>query len=149
MALSGVRGDVTQPVVAGLLNARRPAILDSNDPAEVAKFEARVTGAAVQVVMLVGTEPAAGPLRELAAEAIATETASQIEYAEFPEQQGPGDIGRGYYLHKRYLELLALLTGYIESGTTSGVLGVPSPVGTFPAARDYPDPAERERPLCW
>jgi hypothetical protein len=147
MALDGVRGDVTQPVVGGLLQARRPAILDATDPAEVAKFEARVVGAAVQVVLLVGTDPDAGPLRDLAVEAIATETASQIEYAEFPEQQGPGDIGRGYYLHQRYLELLALLRGYVESGTVTGVVGVPKPVGSFPAARAYPDPAER--PTCW
>lgn len=149
MALEGVRGDVTQVRVAGLLQQRRPTILDATDPAEVAKFEAIVRGAAVTVVLLVGEDPETGLLRDLAAEAIALETASQIEYAEFPEQQVPGDQGRGFHLHERYLELLAQIRGYVESGTVSGAVGVPKPVGSFPVARAYPDPAEVVRPCSW
>lgn len=132
MALLGVRGDVSQEKVAGLLNQRRPRILDSEDSEQVTRFEERVRGAAVTVVLLVGEEPAEGLLRDLAAEAIANKAASEIEYAEYPEQQTQGDVGRGYHLHQRYLELLAQLTAYIQSGTTSGVVGVPAPVGCFP-----------------
>ncbi len=149
MALDGVRGDVTQVKVAGLLQKRKPRLLTDDDPDQVARFEERVKGASVAVVLLVGEDPDAGLLRDLAAEAIAHETAAEIEYAEYPEQQTQGDVGRGYHLHQRYLELLAMLRGYIESGTTSGVVGVPAPVGSFPPARCYPDPAERVRPWTW
>lgn len=144
MALTGVRGDVDQAKVAGLLQARRPDILDAADPAQVERFEARVRGASVTVVLLAGPDPAEGPLRDLAAEAIAAQTASEIEYAEYPEQQTQGDVGRGYHLHQIYLELLAQLRVYIETGTTSGVVGVTAPVGSFPApARDIdPNPWE-------
>lgn len=152
MALVGVRGDVTQDKVRGLLQQRNPRILDT-DPGQVARFEERVIGAAVMVVLLIGEEPAPGPLRELAAEAIANETAALIEYAEYPEQQTQGDAGRGYHLHQRYLELLAQLRAYVESGTTSGVVGVPGPVGEFPPAPAYPDPAlyypEVVHPWSW
>lgn len=131
MALVGVRGDVTQAKVAGLLQQRKPRIL-TDDPEQITRFEERVKGASVTVVLLVGENPEAGLLRDLAAEAIAHETASEIEYAEYPEQQTQGDQGRGFHLHQRYLELLAQLRAYVESGTTSGVVGVPSPVGSFP-----------------
>ena len=148
MALVGVRAEVTQEKVAGLLQQRKPRIL-TDDPDQVIRFEERVKGAAGAVVLLVGEDPEAGLLRDLAAEAIAHETAAEIEYAEYPEQQTQGDVGRGYHLHQRYLELLAMLRGYIESGTTSGVVGVPAPVGAFPPAPCYPDPAERQRPWTW
>lgn len=150
MALAGVRGDVTQDKVAGLLQERRPGILDATDPEQVARFEARVTGAGVLVVLLVGVEPAAGLLREMAAEAIALETAAEIEYAEYPEQQTPGDTGRGHHLHQRYLELLAQLRSYIETDTASGVVGVPAPVGNFADAACFPDPADlRSHSSTW
>lgn len=140
MALDGVRGNVTQGVVRGLLLARQSDLLDSGRKAE---FEARVMGAAVAVVLLVGDDPEPGFVRDLAIETIATEVASQIEYAEYPEQQAAGDIGRGYHLHQRYLELLALLRSYIQAESVGGVAGaVPSPVGSFPAARVYPQPIE-------
>lgn len=146
MALTGLLGDVTQSRVAGLLNERRPGILDSEDPDQVARYEARVRGAAVQVVLLTGLDPIQGAVRELAVEAIACQTASEIEYAEYPEQQVAGDDGRGYHLHQRYLELYAQLQRIIDNaggvvppdGTTS-VRGRPR--GRFPAPQPYPDPA--------
>lgn len=151
MALTGVRADVTQSKVAGLLQARRPDILDSDDPEQVERFEGRVSGASVSVRLLVGEDPPAGLLRDLAAEAIAAEAGSQIEYAEYPEQQSPGDTGRGYHLHQRYLELLGQLRQYVESGTTGGAVGTPGPVGSFPPpARDIdPNPLEVWRPCVW
>lgn len=129
MALVGVRGDITQAKVAGLLLARQSDLLETGN---VEAFEQRVAGASVAVVLLVGEDPASGLLRDLAAEAIAHEVAAQIEYAEYPEQQAQGDNGRGYHLHQRYLELLALLRQYVETGTVTGVAGVSSPVGSFP-----------------
>ena len=150
MALTGVRADVDQAKVSGLLQARQPDILDAGDPEQIERFEARVRGASVTVVLLAGEDPTQGLLRDLAAEAIALETAAEIEYAEYPEQQAPGDTGRGYHLHQRYLELLDQLRAYIETGTTSGVVGVSAPVGSFPpAARDIdPNPWEAWPWIC-
>ena len=58
MALDGVRGDVTQVKVAGLLQQRKPRILTDDDPDQVARFEERVKGASVAVVLLVGASDA-------------------------------------------------------------------------------------------
>lgn len=144
MALSGMLGDVTQTRVRGLLEERDPRILDESIPDEVARFEARVQGAAVEVVALIGTDPAAGPLRSLAVEAITRQTASEIEYAEYPEQQNAGNIGRGYSLHQRYLELLARIqaivtaTG-IPNGDGTLTPSATAPSGSFPPADPYPD----------
>lgn len=114
-------GEVSQTKVAGLLQQRRPAILDTENVDELAKFEARVRGAAVEVVLLTGADPDGGPIRDLAIEAIAMQTASEIEYSEYPEQQVAGDVGRGYHLHQRYLELLALLRGELADGAADGL----------------------------
>lgn len=137
---------VTQAVIGGLLQQRQPEILESDDSDQVARFEARVSGAAVEVLVLTGLNPVPGPLRDLAVEAIACETASGIEYAEWPEQQAQGDQGRGYYLHQRYLELLARLREYALAGAFGpdgalGLLGQPRPRGRFPKALPFPDPA--------
>lgn len=136
--------DVTQSKVAGLLQQRRPEILETADPVEVAKFEARVRGAAVEVVLLTGVDPPSGPIRDMAVEAIALQTGSEIEYAEYPEQQAQGLDGRGYHLHQRYLELLARLNEIIadlggvpaDGGTGHVFVGGSPPAarGTFPAA---------------
>jgi hypothetical protein len=138
--------EVTQVRVQGLLNQRRPEILESTDPGPLDRYEARVRGAAVQVVLLTGLNPPAGSVRELAIEAIACQTGSEIEYAEYPEQQAAGDVGRGYHLHQRYLELLAELRRIIDNAGggvppdgTTGVSGRPR--GRFPAPQPYPDPA--------
>jgi hypothetical protein len=148
MALSGMLAEVTQDRVAGLLEERQPDILDASVPAEVTKFEARVTDAAGRVVLLVGPDPVAGPIRSLAVDAISYETASEIEYATYPEQQAPGDTGRGYHLHQKFLETLADLKATLaqlggvpaDGGAAGVVLGVASPRGTFPPPQCYPDP---------
>ncbi|BBH17498.1 hypothetical protein Back2_17850 [Nocardioides baekrokdamisoli] len=138
--------DITQTKVAGLLEEREPAILTSTDSDEIARFQARVLGASVYVRVLTGGDPPAGPIRDLAVEAIAVQTASEIEYAEYPEQQAPGDPGRGYHLHQRYLELLGQLTNLIKNlggiptdGGANGVNITPRPRGNFPPAECYPD----------
>lgn len=151
MALAGMLAEVTQTKVAGLLAERQPEILDDSIPAQVTLFEARVTGAAVEVVILVGSDPAPGPLRGLAVEAVALQTASEIEYAEYPEQQTAGDTGRGYHLHQRYRELLDQIQGYVlggmpGDGTTTGPL---APRGDFPPPEPFPDPALTRDPMGW
>lgn len=134
--LTGLRAEVTQARVSGLLQKRQPAILDSGNADEVEKFESLVRGAAVEVVLLTGDDlPADSPLRELAIEAIAAQTASSIEYSNYPEQQAPERDGRGYNLHQRYLELLARLRAELD--TASGTTG---PIGNYPPAEAYPDP---------
>ena len=70
MALTGVRADVDQAKVSGLLQARQPDILDAGDPEQIERFEARVRGASVTVVLLAGEDPTQGLLRDLAAEAM-------------------------------------------------------------------------------
>lgn len=146
--LAPLLAEVTQTRVAGLLQRRQPAILKSEDPEQVARFEDRVRGAAVEVVLLTGPDPAVGPIRDLAVEVIAQQTGSGIEYAEFPEQQAPGDSGRGYYLHQRYLELLARLREIItgaggqvpDDGGTGGVPAARAPLGSFPPPLREIDP---------
>ena len=154
MALTGLLSDVTTSKVAGLLEAREPAILEGQDPDEVGAFEDRVRGAGVDVMMLLGTaEIPDGPFRELALEAIALQTASEIEYAEYPEQQAPGDIGRGYHLHQLYLEKLAQLRAIVAAnggvpadGGAGGITTTSTlPRGRFPDASEYPDPVDRPR----
>lgn len=140
--------DVTQERIKALLKERQPAILDSGDAEQLALFEAQVRGAAVEVVLLTGDSPDAGPIRELAVTAIAYQAGSEIEYASYPEQQAPGDIGRGYHLHQRYLELLAKLTRLTGGGITTPTAGVGSPQGSFPPPECEIDPALREWP-CW
>lgn len=145
--LAPLLADVTQTRVAGLLQRRRPDILNTEDADQVAKFEDRVRGAAVAVVLLTGPDPTAGPIRDLAVECIAAQAASGIEYAEYPEQQGPEQEGRGYYLHQRHLELLALL-GRIIAGVggqipdDGGANGVRAggPLGSFPEPLREIDP---------
>lgn len=136
MALTGMLADVTQAKVAGLLRQRQPDILDAADADQLAVYEERVRGAAVEVVLLVGSDPTPGPCRDLAVEAIALQTASEIEYAEYPEQQVQGDVGRGYHLHQRYLELLKVLQRLIDAGTVAPGDGatptVPPPLSSFP-----------------
>lgn len=145
--------DVTRDKVKGLLLQRQPEILESDVPDQLVLFLERVGGAATSVVLLTGSDPFPGPIRNLAAEAIAYETASVIEYADYPEQQGPGLDGRGYYLHQQYLEKLAELRAVIAAlggtippdGGEGGVSLSPSPVGCFPQALPYPDPVEVPR----
>lgn len=149
MALVGVLGDVTQEEVKGSLLERDPELLDSDVPRHVVAFEQLVKLAGAQVRVIVGTDPPAGPIRELAAQAIAVETASLIEYAEYPEQQIQGEDGRGYFLHQKFLELLGTLSAWVASygGTVpedGGVAPAPRqglPRARFQAASPYPDPA--------
>lgn len=149
MALVGVLGDVTQETVRGSLLERNPELLDSAVPRLVVAFEQLVTLAGAEVRIVVGPNPPAGPIRELAALAIATETASLIEYAEYPEQQLQGGDGRGYFLHQKYLELLGSLRAWVAAhgGTVPDDGGVaPAPLQGLPRARfqgptPYPDPA--------
>lgn len=151
MALSGLLADVTRDTVAEKLQQRRPTILLSDVPEQLARFEARVKSASLAVRVLVGANPPAGTIRDLAADTIALETASATEYADYPEQQVQGRDGRGYFLHQQYLERLALLQKIItDAGGVVPPDGEPVPGtntpalprATMPDALPYPDPVQ-------
>lgn len=151
MALSGLLADVTRATVAEKLHQRRPTVLISDVPEQLARYEARVRSASLAVRILVGVDPPAGTIRDLAADTIALETASSTEYADYPEQQVQGGDGRGYFLHQQYLERLALLQQIIADA--GGVVpddgepvpganaGAGLPRATMPDHLPFPDPA--------
>ncbi|HXH77312.1 hypothetical protein [Nocardioides sp.] len=158
MALTGILEEVTRPRLSGgHLRERQSEILDSTVAAVIAGFEELVRSSSLQVVLLTGPNPPAGPLRDLAAEIITLETASAIEYGEFPEQQVQGEDGRGYFLHQRALELLADLTRRIADlggvipadGGSAGVSPGLSPLGSFPPALPYPDLVDDTPRTVW
>jgi hypothetical protein len=128
MALEGLAAGVTKPMVAKLLLGRAPDLLDEDVQDE--RFEEWVRGVSAKVVPTAGTNPAPGFRRDIALEAISYEVASEIEYSLFPEQQAPGDVGRGYHLHQKYLELIAQLASIPTD--EPGVIAGPGPVGSFP-----------------
>lgn len=140
--------DVTRTMVAEKLHQRRPQILISDVPEQLARFAARKRSASLEVRVLVGIDPPVGTFRDIAAEAIALETASLTEYAEYPEQQAQGQEGRGYFLHQQYLAKLALLAKLIaDAGGVVPPDGEPVPAAThtlpsarFPDPLPYPDP---------
>lgn len=132
MALDGLLGEVTHARVQAHLHERQPDVLEEDVPEQVALFEALVKGAAVRVTLMTGPEPQDQQLRNLAVEAIALEAASIVEYASYPEQQAPGNEGRGYHLHQRFLELLGVISSLVVAG--GGVVpgGAQAPLGDFP-----------------
>lgn len=138
MALEGLAADVDIEQVHALLLARAPSILEPESP-DAALFEASVNGIAAEVVAITGTNPT-GEYRKLAAWAITLGVAMQLESALFPEQQ-LGDGSRAANLQKRYEALLVRLAS--AKAAAGDVPGVARPVGSFPAARPYPDPIER------
>lgn len=138
MALEGLAAEVDIQQVHALLLARQPAILDA-DTEEYALLEAEIKGITTEVVAVTGAEPPEGPYRDLAVRAIEVGVAAQIEYALFPEQQ-LGDGSRGAMLTARYEALLARLGASADAAGTLPTIG--RPVGSFPVARAYPDPAE-------
>jgi hypothetical protein len=123
------------------LAEREPDLVDRADAAGVTLFTSLRTAVAAQITIIVGVDPAPGPVRDLAVQAAAYEIASQFEYACFPEQQTAGNIGRGWFLHQRFEQMLATLKG-AASGTDLGAIAVGLPMASFPAARTYPDPID-------
>lgn len=151
--LEGLGADVTTEMINGLLLARAPRILDEGSE-EYSKLVDAVSGAVVELVPLVGTDPAVGPRRALAVRAVSYLAASEIESALFPEQQGPGDAGRAGYLSRRYQELRRQLADMpAEDPPSAGQTPVIGPAGCFPPPPNaYPDPAELRRrglPCSW
>lgn len=141
MALEGIAAEVTVEQVHALLLARTPAILDTSS-SDYALFETEVESITAEVVTITGSDPE-GAYRDLAVRAIAVGVAAQIEWALFPEQQ-LGDTARAVVLEARYEKLLARLGA--ASAAAGDMPTVARPVGSFPAARGYPDAAE---PTCW
>jgi len=136
MALTGLAAEITKPMIGILLLERDPGVLDRTYgvPAEPV-FEAHVRQITTEVVAVTGPNPQ-GTTRELALQCIAYGVGSAIEYAEFPEQQMAGEQGRGWFLKKRFGELLEMLKGMPTGGGTSGSASR----ARFPSPRRYPDP---------
>ncbi len=143
MPLTGLAAEVTKANVGVLLAQRDPDLLDKTygtPPAPM--FEAFVQQIAAEVIPVVGSNPT-GATRTLALQAIAYGVASNIEYAEFPEQQARGDSGRGYFLKLKFNDLMATLRG-MPSSSDAIASGVSR--GSFPPASVYPDPLRQPRP---
>lgn len=140
MALTGLAAEVDPDQVHALLLARSPALLDPESDEHVL-YEATVRQIVAEVIAITGPDPQDDEYRDLALATIALGVAAQLEFALFPEQQGLGDTGRGAALQARYEALLARLA---SSKLAAGELPtIAHPVGNFPTALSYPDPAER------
>ncbi|WP_156759555.1 hypothetical protein [Microbacterium karelineae] len=136
MALTGIAGEVTEAMVGVLLKERPVDILEyeyGDPPTSI--FEATVQQIAAEVIPVTGPDPQ-GSTRALAIQCIAYGVASNIEYAEFPEQQGAGDLGRGYFLKRKFDDLLSRLASLSKDGSAGGSVSR----ARFPAPRPYPDP---------
>ena len=143
MALEGLAAALQKSMVGTLLIERDPGILDrtyGSPPGPL--WDAYVTQIAAEVITVVGADPTAGPVRDLAVQCLAYGVASQIEYAQFPEQQTAGNVGRGWFLKQKYNELLAMLRTM-----PTGAAGVRTSVSkaSFPPARPWPDPIRERR----
>ena len=140
--LTGLAAAVDLRQVNALLLARATQILDPAHEDHDLALET-IRGVATEVAPIVGQNPSPGPRRDLAVWAITVGSAAQLEASLFPEQQGPGDLGRAAFLGQRYRDLLAQLRGTPEQ--TGDDQGPVRPRGRFREARPYPDPAE----VCW
>ena len=136
--MSDLAAAVTKPMVGVLLAERPPDILERTygDP-PVRMFDVAVQRIVVEVVAVAGSN-LHGARRDLAVQCVAYGVGAEIEYSEFPEQQLQGGIGRGWFLKRKYEELLALLRTMPANGSGGG-LGNRSR-GRFPKPRPYPDP---------
>lgn len=134
--------DVTPTGVEAHLVGRPVGIL-IDSPENLALFESLVGGITTEVVPLVGEDPDPGPKRSMAVWAITIGTAAMIESSLWPEQQGPGDLGRANVLTAKYEALLAQLRS--SFAPTEGAALANGPRGTFPDPCDYPDPARSYR----
>ena len=129
--LSGIAGDVDPRRVRALLVNRTPALLDpENDDHDL--FAETVAGVATEVVPLVGADPAAGELRDLAVWCITLGVAASLESGLYPEQQ-LGEDARASELRIRYLGVLSDLRSRSSAAGTG-------PQGSFPAPLPWPDP---------
>lgn len=111
MTLEGLLSDITPEKVSAHLIGREPDLLDDVDEEP---FENIVISAATEVLRYVDPDQD-GILADLAIDAITLETASRIEYSLFPEQQSAGDSGRGFYLHRIYLERLVAVRAHPDA----------------------------------
>lgn len=135
--LEGIAGDVLIGQVRALLLNRSPDLLDeAASPTEHALYVESVRGIATEVTALVGASVSGGK-RDTAVWAVTLGAAYLIEAALFPEQQ-LGEFARAEILRRRYEAVLAMLQGQSD---TTGVVPPPAPLGTFPPALPYPDPA--------
>lgn len=149
LELEGLGSHVTVEMIHGLLQARAPEILDEGTE-EFETLVASVKGAVTELVPLVGTDPGEGPRRDLAVRAIAYLTASELEASLFPEQQGPGDLGRAGYLARRYESLRKQLAAMpVDDPNPEGATPALAPTGHFPPASPYPDPVLGPRSRNW
>lgn len=129
--LSGFAAEVDPRRVRALLVNRDPALLD---PAhgDHDLFTETVAGVATEIVPIVGDDPAAGPVRDLAIWCLTLGVAASLETGLYPEQQ-LGEDARARELRIRYLALL----NELRSRAGGGV----GPRSSFPKPQAWPDPA--------
>lgn len=139
-ALSALAGEVKVAAVRSLLLARDPNVLNPDEAETFIGFLEVLNGIATEVESIVGTNPATN-VRKLAVWAITVGVASSIESSLFPEQQIGGQDASASQLQIRYLSLLKRLGSLPGAGSAEGALGILGPVGDFPSALAYPDPA--------
>lgn len=137
--LTGIAAEVTKPMVGVLLAERPPDILERvyEGSPQTPMFDVFVQMIAAQVVAVVGSD-VRGDRRALAIQCIAYGVGSEVEYAEFPEQQLAGGTGRGWFLKQRFAELLETLRGMPADGNGGGAAGISR--ARSPKPRRYPDP---------
>ncbi|MSZ75520.1 MAG: hypothetical protein F2667_00265 [Actinobacteria bacterium] len=146
MDLVGLATKVEVEQVLALLSARSPKLLDS-EGSTFAMYEQLLAGVAAEVTAVVGTEPGT-EVAQLATWCITLGVAATVEASLFPEQQ-VGDMGRANILQRRFEAVMKQLQAAGASGPKpEGSLGTGGPIGTFPPALPYPDPA-RGSEGCW
>jgi hypothetical protein len=131
-------------VVSGLMAARAPGLVDE-DSDKYPLFQTTVGGVAREVAPLAGSVPQEGaePSErwELALWAVALGVAASIEGSLYPEQNELASTSQAQILTARYQAVLEQLRGHIEGDDGADTDSVPPPLGSFPPAPSYPDPA--------
>lgn len=143
---------VTPDMVSTLLANRRPDLVTRDDAQGNPMFDIMVAQACSRLDPWVGNDlsllPAA--IATLATDAAAHKTASNFEYACYPEQQGPNNTGRGWWLDQEFQKLfediktmLSNVPGVGSGGGTSlpGAVRTSQARGNFCGPRRYPDRA--------
>lgn len=138
-APTGLAAEVDPAAVGDLLIGREfDAAYFAHGSDEYPRLRRVVDGVALEVTAIVGHDPAAGPLRELAKWAVVVGAAAQLDAAAVPEQQ-PGSTSA---LRAQYLALLAQLRS-LPGTAGDGSAQNQGPLGTFPEPQAWPDAARQ------
>lgn len=142
--MADLASEVTVESVEAHLIGRPAGLLSNGNSDTAALFEALVRGVTAEVAPLVGTDPPPGTRRELAVWAISIGVAAHLEASLWPEQQGPGDLGRANVLTDKFERMLMRLESLPTDTGETGQAAAARPRGSFPPPPPcYPDPADR------